>query len=59
MRIGFVSTPLAGRDGVSLQTTKIAGSCNRLGHAVFYCAGELDVKMTLMLAELPDRVPLV
>jgi len=42
MRIGFISTRLAGADGVSLETTKLAAVCQQMGHAVFYCAGELD-----------------
>ncbi|MCB0201711.1 MAG: glycosyltransferase family 4 protein [Anaerolineae bacterium] len=42
MRIGFLSTRLAGTDGVSLETAKLAVICRRLGHEVFYCAGELD-----------------
>lgn len=41
-RIGFLSTRLAGTDGVSLETAKIATIARRLGHQVFYCAGELD-----------------
>ncbi|MEZ4771265.1 MAG: hypothetical protein R2844_22955 [Caldilineales bacterium] len=42
MRVGFLSTRLAGTDGVSLETAKLAVICRRLGHDVFYCAGELD-----------------
>ncbi len=42
MRIGFVSTRLAGTDGVSLETAKIAHICRQLGHEVFACAGELE-----------------
>ncbi|MFQ5813394.1 MAG: glycosyl transferase family 1 [Anaerolineae bacterium] len=42
MNIGFVSTRLAGTDGVSLETAKWAGVARRLGHQVFYCAGELE-----------------
>ncbi len=42
MRIGFLSTRLAGLDGVSLETAKWAVMLRRLGHEVFYCAGELD-----------------
>ncbi len=42
MNIGFISTRLAGTDGVSLETSKIATIFRRLGHDVFYCAGELD-----------------
>lgn len=42
MNIGFVSTRLAGTDGVSLETEKLAVVLReRLGHDVFYCAGEL------------------
>lgn len=42
MHIGFVSTRLAGTDGVSLETGKWAAIFERLGHKVYYCAGELD-----------------
>ncbi len=42
MRIGFVSTRLAGTDGVSLETAKLATILRRMGHEIFYCAGELD-----------------
>ncbi len=42
MNVGFVSTRLAGTDGVSLETAKWATLFERLGHSVFYCAGELD-----------------
>ena len=42
MKIGFLSTRLAGTDGVSLETHKWADVAHRLGHAVYYCAGELD-----------------
>ena len=42
MNIGFISTRLAGTDGVSLETAKLATICRRLGHNVFYCAGELE-----------------
>jgi len=41
MRIGFVSTRLNGVDGVSLEVEKWARVLERLGHEVFYCAGEL------------------
>lgn len=44
MRIGFLSTRLAGLDGVSLETAKWAAMLRRLGHEVFYCAGELDAQ---------------
>jgi len=42
VNIGFVSTRLAGTDGVSLETAKLATVVRRMGHQVFYCAGELD-----------------
>jgi glycosyltransferase involved in cell wall biosynthesis len=42
MNVGFVSTRLAGTDGVSLETAKWATVLRRMGHRVFYCAGELD-----------------
>jgi len=42
MNVGFVSTRLAGTDGVSLETAKWATVLRRMGHQVFYCAGELD-----------------
>jgi mannosylglucosylglycerate synthase len=41
MRIGFVSTRLKGTDGVSLEVEKWARIMSRLGHEVFFCAGEL------------------
>jgi len=41
-RIGFVATRLAGTDGVSLETGKWAEVMERMGHACFYMAGELD-----------------
>lgn len=42
MRIGFVSTRLAGTDGVSLEARKWAEIWRASGHESFYCAGELD-----------------
>ncbi|HHH41751.1 MAG TPA: glycosyltransferase [Chloroflexi bacterium] len=42
MNIGFVSTRLAGTDGVSLETAKWAAIFERLGHTVYYCAGQLE-----------------
>lgn len=41
-RIGFVSTRLAGTDGVSLETKKWSDVLGRDGHECFYMAGELD-----------------
>ncbi len=40
--IGFVSTRLAGTDGVSLETAKWAAVLERLGHTCFYFAGQSD-----------------
>ncbi len=44
MNIGFLSTRLAGTDGVSLETAKWATIFRRLGHRVYYCAGELEAE---------------
>jgi glycosyltransferase involved in cell wall biosynthesis len=41
MRIGFIATRLNGTDGVTLEVEKWAKVLSRLGHEVFYCAGEL------------------
>lgn len=41
-RIGFVSTRLAGTDGVSLETSKWSDVLTELGHECFYLAGESD-----------------
>lgn len=41
MRIGFISTRLNGTDGVSLEVEKWAAVLKRMGHELFYCAGEL------------------
>lgn len=42
MNIGFISTRLAGTDGVTLETEKWARVCRELGHHTFFCAGLLD-----------------
>ena len=42
MKVGFVSTRLAGTDGVSLETKKWAEVAGRLGHEIYYCAGQLE-----------------
>jgi glycosyltransferase involved in cell wall biosynthesis len=41
-RIGFISTRLAGTDGVSLEASKWADILTHLGHDCFYFAGECD-----------------
>jgi mannosylglucosylglycerate synthase len=42
MRALYVSTRLAGTDGVSLETHKVRRVLEDLGFAAHYCAGELD-----------------
>lgn len=42
MNIGFISTRLAGVDGVSLETQKLAQVMREFGHECYFCAGELD-----------------
>lgn len=42
LRVGFVSTRLAGTDGVSLEAAKWAAVLERQGQTCFYFAGELD-----------------
>lgn len=51
--IGFVSTRLAGTDGVSLEVDKWARVLEKLGHKCFYMAGELDTppEKSLLLEE--------
>jgi mannosylglucosylglycerate synthase len=41
-RIGFISTRLAGTDGVSLETAKWVSVCEELGHTCFFFAGESE-----------------
>ena len=41
MRIGFIATRLNGTDGVTLEVGKWAKVLQRLGHELYYCAGEL------------------
>lgn len=41
MRIGFISTRLNGTDGVSLEVEKWVTVLRRMGHQLFFCAGEL------------------
>lgn len=41
MRIGFIATRLKGTDGVSLEVGKWSTVLRRMGHELFYCAGEL------------------
>ncbi len=59
MRIGFVSTRLAGTDGVSLETEKWAEVAASMGHQVYYCAGQLeeDAPNARLIPELHFRDP--
>jgi glycosyltransferase involved in cell wall biosynthesis len=59
MKIGFISTRLAGTDGVSLETHKWATVAQRLGHRVYYCAGQLedDAPNATLIPELHFRDP--
>lgn len=50
MNIGFISTRLAGTDGVSLETAKLAAIFRQMGHEIAYCAGELDQGVRGLLA---------
>jgi glycosyltransferase involved in cell wall biosynthesis len=42
MRIGFSATRLSGTDGVTLEVEKWAKVLGRMGHQIFFCAGELN-----------------
>ncbi|MCJ7660108.1 MAG: glycosyltransferase family 4 protein [Anaerolineales bacterium] len=48
-RIGFVSTRLAGTDGVTLETQKWANILTNHGHKCFYFAGECDTPSELSI----------
>ncbi|MEM8857449.1 MAG: glycosyltransferase family 4 protein [Chloroflexota bacterium] len=50
LNIGFISTRLAGTDGVSLETTKWAEVLEMIGHKCFYFSG---------LSDRPDDVSMV
>ena len=58
-RIGFVSTRLAGTDGVSLETVKWSSILTGLGHECFYFAGESDwpEERTLLVPEAHFKHP--
>ena len=43
--VGFISTRLAGTDGVSLETAKWANVFEQEGMACYFFAGELDYPM--------------
>jgi glycosyltransferase involved in cell wall biosynthesis len=42
LNVGFMSTRIAGTDGVSLEIEKWAAALKKLGHECFYFAGECD-----------------
>lgn len=54
MRIGFISTRLRGTDGVTLEVEKWSKVLQKLGHEIFYCAGELGgyAKEGMLIPEL-------
>ena len=41
MRIGFIATRLSGTDGVTLEVEKWSEVLRRMGHELYFCAGEL------------------
>ena len=61
--IGFISTRLAGTDGVSLETAKWARVLQDEGHRCFYMAGEFDKdkpkERSLLVKEAHFKHPLV
>lgn len=42
MRIGFIATRLSGTDGVSLEVEKWAQVLSKMGHEIYFCAGEVS-----------------
>jgi mannosylglucosylglycerate synthase len=42
MRIGFIATRLSGTDGVTLEVEKWAKVLSKMGHEIFFCAGEVS-----------------
>jgi glycosyltransferase involved in cell wall biosynthesis len=60
-RIGFISTRLAGTDGVSLETVKWSNILTGLSHQCFYFAGESDwpEERTLLVPEAHFQHPTI
>lgn len=58
-RIGFVSTRIAGTDGVSLETFKWADALSDMGHECFYFAGICDqpAERSMVVPEAHFRHP--
>ncbi|NKQ34542.1 MAG: glycosyltransferase family 4 protein [Chloroflexi bacterium] len=50
MNIGMISTRLAGTDGVSLETAKLAFVLEHLRNEIYFCAGELAPELPGLLA---------
>ncbi|HIP72753.1 MAG TPA: glycosyl transferase family 1 [Anaerolineae bacterium] len=50
MNIGMISTRLAGTDGVSLETAKLAFVLKHVGRKIYFCAGELAAELPGLLA---------
>jgi mannosylglucosylglycerate synthase len=42
MRIGFIATRLSGTDGVTLEVGKWSQVLTKMGHEIYYCAGEVS-----------------
>ncbi len=61
MRVGFVSTRIAGSDGVSLEIEKWAEVLESMGHTCFYIAGQSDrpEERTVIIPEAHFRHPLI
>ena len=55
--VGFISTRLAGTDGVSLETAKWADVFEKVGFSSYYFAGELDrpPECSFLIEEAQDR----
>lgn len=51
-RIAFIHNALGKTDGVSLEVDKWRKVCEKLGHTVFYIAGNQDVKDIICIREL-------
>lgn len=61
IRVGFVSTRMAGTDGVSMETSKWAHVLEKIGYECFYMAGQLDrpPKKTFLVEEASFEHPLI
>ncbi len=61
LRIGFVSTRIAGTDGVSLEIAKWAQVLEGMGHECFYFAGESDrpADRSLVVPEAHFQHPII